>query len=320
MTFNLPPVDGQVSFAESLATIRNEFLQDALAVTVGKLKLTDLNDELSRHVPDHSLSLLATRGLRGELFFPAPIILRTNPKLLGYYRLLYGFSAKAFYHRRTGCGPFSSMEGRGEIRTQVADELPALCTALGEAGATLLAALEPQSISSGLLHDLTLLTLGAQLRGGANVRKGIAGIKTVFNAIRDIVAPSITEASDNSMHLVNSAGRAVRIEFAPDPDIVIREEMKSGQRAVLAIEVKAGSDQANIHNRIGEAEKSHQKAKADGFNEFWTIVNVDELDVDFARKESPTTNQFYKLSSLVAAEGTEYEQFRDRIAALTGIA
>ena len=27
-----------------------------------------------------------------------------------------------------------------------------------------------------------------------------------------------------------------------------------------------------FHNRIGEAEKSHQKAKAGGFTRYWTIL------------------------------------------------
>jgi hypothetical protein len=316
VTFELPPVDGQVSFAEALDQIRDIFLQDALSKTVASLKVDEINKDLSLHVPDHSLSLLAAQGLRGELFFPVPVVLRANPRLLAYYRLLYGFSAKAFYHRRSGCGPFSSMENRGEVRSQIADQIPALC----EAGATLLAAIGTRKVTSALLDDLTLLTLGTQLRGGANVRKGIAGIRTVFNSIREIVKDALADETESSMRLINSAGRAVQIEFAPDPDIVIREDMKSGQsRAVLAVEVKAGSDQANIHNRLGEAEKSHQKARGMGFNEFWTIVNVDELDMSFARSESPTTNQFYRLSSLIAAEGAEYDDFRDRIVSLTNI-
>jgi hypothetical protein len=32
----------------------------------------------------------------------------------------------------------------------------------------------------------------------------------------------------------------------------------------VAVEIKGGKDYSNIHNRIGEAEKSHQKAKKEG--------------------------------------------------------
>lgn len=111
------------------------------------------------------------------------------------------------------------------------------------------------------------------------------------------------------------------IEFAPDPDIIIREEMRPGQfRQLIAIEVKAGSDFSNIHNRIGEAEKSHQKAKAVGFVECWTVVNVDKIDIATAHRESPSTNRFYRISDMVAAEGDDYIDFRDRVISLTGIA
>jgi hypothetical protein len=83
----------------------------------------------------------------------------------------------------------------------------------------------------------------------------------------------------------------VLIEFAPDPDIIIREEMSVGNfRELIAIEVKGGSDFSNIHYRIGEAKKSHQKAKAAGYVECWTVVNVGRIDMDMGNRESPTAN------------------------------
>jgi hypothetical protein len=112
----------------------------------------------------------------------------------------------------------------------------------------------------------------------------------------------------------------VVIAFAPDPDIVIKEEMSKGSvRNVIAIEVKGGTDFSNIHNRVGEAEKSHQKARASGYVECWTVVNVNRIDLDMARKESPTTNRFYRLSTLKSGTGDEYQDFKNRITALTGI-
>jgi hypothetical protein len=80
---------------------------------------------------------------------------------------------------------------------------------------------------------------------------------------------------------------------------IIREEMAPGKyRQLIAIEVKGGTDFSNIHNRIGEAEKSHQKARAEGYAECWTVVNVDRIDLDMARRESPSTHRFYRLSDL----------------------
>jgi hypothetical protein len=50
------------------------------------------------------------------VFFPCPLVLRANPKLLGYYRLLYGVSQKDFV--QAGQGIFSSMEDAGVISTR----------------------------------------------------------------------------------------------------------------------------------------------------------------------------------------------------------
>lgn len=320
MTIIVPPPDAQIDFATALTGIRSQYLQDALSETVRRLSVPDIDKELAAHVPAQSLTTLAAHGLRGEMVFPVPLILTANPKLLGYYRLLYGYSQKEFYTTSTGLGRFKGMEERGTLRREVVKDIPDLATALCLAGALLIGGIGAAKISAGLLDDLTLLTLGPQLRGGANVRKGAAGIRTVFNAVHEIVKASVKTRTDSQMEIVNATGRKVLIEFAPDPDIIIREEMRPNvYRQIIAIEVKAGSDFSNIHNRIGEAEKSHQKAKANGYVECWTVVNVDKIDLITARRESPSTNRFYKISDLIAATGHDYQDFQDRVVSLTGI-
>jgi hypothetical protein len=317
---NIPLPDAQIDFAAALAAVRRLYLQDALAATVKGLLIPDIDKELAAYVPAISLSTLAAHGLRGEMVFPVPILLEANPRLLGYYRLLYGYSQKEFYNGTGGLGRFKGMEERGAIRKEVAKEVGVLAAALCEAGALLVAGIGTAKISAALLNDLTLLTLGPQLRGGANVRKGAAGIRTVFNVIYEIVADAVASTTETRMEIRNATGRMVLIEFAPDPDIIIREEMRLGvYRQIIAIEVKAGSDFSNIHNRIGEAEKSHQKAKSIGYSECWTVVNVDKIDMEMARRESPSTNRFYRISDLVAGAGDDYQDFRDRVVSLTGI-
>jgi len=175
-------------------------------------------------------------------------------------------------------------------------------------------------MSTKLLDDLTLLTIGPQLRGGANVEKGTAGIIDVFNIIYSIVEKSITFSNSNKIELKNAAGRKVLIEFSSDPDIVIREEIGENRyRNIVAIEVKGGKDFSNIHNRVGEAEKSHQKAKQSGYVECWTVVNVDRIDIEMAKKESPSTNCFFILSHLNSKNSIEYQDFKEHIISLTGI-
>ncbi|MFK0207734.1 XcyI family restriction endonuclease [Agrobacterium sp. NPDC090283] len=315
----IPAPDLQIEFAANLAEVRHLMLQEALQETIRTLDIRALDVELAKFTPSHSLQQLAGFSLRGELIFPVPLVLRANPRLLGYYRLLYGYSQKAFYVPHIA-GKFASMESRGTLRSEIDRELDAFCEEMCDAGAQLLTGILAQPVTLALLNDLTILTLGPQWRGGANNRKGTAGIIKVFNAIRDIVQNHLVTADPRKMTVRNAAGRTVLIEFASDPDIVIREEMRTDSyRNIVAIEVKGGEDFSNIHNRIGEAEKSHQKAKANKYVECWTVVNVDRVDMDMAAQESPSTNRFYRISSLAQAEGDEYQEFRDLVVAMTGI-
>lgn len=211
------------------------------------------------------MATLAQYGLRAELLFAVPAVLEANPYLLGYYRLLMGYSQKEFYGRDKGFGVgyFKSMEEKGKTSKTAAADLPDLCVAFCATASALLAGVGPLRVSRELLDDLTLLTVGPQLRGGANNQRGTDGIVQVFEIIREIVAHAAAEVRESAIEVNSATGRPFLIEFAPDPDIIIREEMEHQHyRNVVAIEVKSGTDVSNIHNRIGEAEKSHQKAAA----------------------------------------------------------
>ena len=317
---NIPAPELQIDFSFALGQIRTVYLQDALSKTVDGIDLPTLDRQLAEYVPQDNLKALAKHGLRGELVFPVPCMLEANSFLLGYYRLLLGFSQKEFYTTKFGVSGFKSMEAKGILTDKNKKRLPELCNGMVNSACALLDGIGVDRISKELLDDLTLLTVGPQLRGGANVRKGVIGTVGVFEAIHGIVEHAATESTSSKIQIINAADRKIFIEFAPDPDIVIREEMDVGSiRNVVAIEVKGGTDFSNIHNRVGEAEKSHQKAKADGYVECWTIVNVDRIDMETARKESPSTNRFYRISALKSGEGEEYDDFKNRVIALTGI-
>ena len=87
----------------------------------------------------------------------------------------------------------------------------------------------------------------------------------------------------------------------------------------MAIEIKGGKDISNIHNRIGEAEKSHQKARKKGYVECWTMVGVNQLDMDLARRESPSTNRFYLVDNISRPGTSEYNDFREHLLSRVGI-
>lgn len=318
IVFDLP--NTQISFANALTAIRDLLLQDALSSTVASMDIQLIDAELHSFADSNSLRELARNGMRGELLFAVPCVLRTNPYLLGYYRLLLGYSQKGFYTATTGAGMFKSMEEKGTISSKQADSLSELCIALNNNSKYMLDRMSPYMINPSFFDHLTLLTLGPQLRGGANVQKGTSAITQVFDVVYQIVKNRVVVFDKHRIMLKNSSGRSVIIQFAADPDIVIREELAPDvYKNLVAIEVKGGQDYSNIHNRVGEAEKSHQKAKKDGYVECWTVVNVDRIDMSMARKESPTTNRFYRLSELLTDSSPDLRDFSLQIRSAAGI-
>ena len=318
IVFELP--NTQIQFANALSEIRSTYLQEALAVTVSSIQIEKIDSELHSFVDNESLQILAAHGIRGELLFTVPSILAANPHLLGYYRLLLGYSQKGFYTASTGAGMFKSLEEKGYLSKKQLNALPELCSALNLNAKYMLEHFDAQWISTAFFDQLTLLTLGPQLRGGVNVQKGTSAISQVFDVVYQIVSSAVTCSNPRCIELKNKSGRTVYIQFAADPDIVIREELATDVYKNLgAIEVKGGQDYSNIHNRVGEAEKSHQKAKKDGYVECWTVVNVDRIDMEMAQKESPTSNRFYLISELLKQSSAEYRDFSLQILSIVGI-
>ena len=317
---SLPSPDLQIGFADILAKAEGLYLQQALLNSVTKLKLVELDQELHAFVPESALERLAGCGLRGELVFPVPLILNANPRLLAYYRLVFGFSQKEFYLAKYGTGFFKSGEERGVFSQNASNQIKALCQAYGHCGAQLVEGLPLRHASANLIEKLSLLTLGAQLRGSANVARGSAAIRIVFEMIQNLTRDSIVEHTSTRIEIRNAAGRRVIVAFASDPDIAISEQVSDEVLTQkIAIEVKGGTDFSNIHNRIGEAEKSHQKARQANFEQFWTIVNVAGFDEKKARQASPTTNRFYNLSELRNELSPTFIDFRDRLISLLGL-
>jgi hypothetical protein len=223
MPIKIPFPELQVNFSFILSEIRSLYLQDALMATVQSMDIAVIDRELAEYVPSKYLSLLAGRGLRGELVFAVPCIIEATPRLLGYYRLLLGFSQKAFYSSELGISSFAGMENKGIMSKANKEILPELCRELVKSACGLLDGINTDFINHLFLDDLTLLTLGPQLRGGANVKRGTKGIITVFKVIFDIVKHAVIISKPNYIEINNAAGRKVLIEFSFDPDIMICE-------------------------------------------------------------------------------------------------
>lgn len=111
----------------------------------------------------------------------------------------------------------------------------------------------------------------------------------VFLSVAEIVKTFIVTKDAKKITIRNASKRMVVIAQATDPDIRIQEEFDKGKlRNKVAIEIKGGTDNSNVHNRAGEAEKSHQKARNAGFSHFWTIISKAGVDEMKLEKESPT--------------------------------
>ena len=91
-------------------------------------------------------------------------------------------------------------------------------------------------------------------------------------------------------------------------------------RFKVAIEIKGGTDKSNAHNRSGEAEKSHLKARKADFRDFWTIISKKGLNMGIIRSGSPTTTSWFDVSEIVGRSGDDFEEFRGRISDAVGIA
>jgi XcyI restriction endonuclease len=307
--------DIQIRFYYRLKSLKEKYFFESLSNTVKNLEIPQIDIQLAQHVDPKCLSKLAEYSLRGEVFFPVPYVIKANPFLVGYYRLLYGISQKKMYSNSL-YSKFKRLEEQGKITSKTALEINELCLSLISIGQLLVEGLD--SLSLQIVRDLQAMTLGAQLRGGNNTTVGETAVIDTFEYIKDLVDPYIEKINKDEIVIKNNSGREISIKFSNDPDISINEKFTKSEIPLIAIEIKGGRDFSNIHNRIGEAEKSHQKAKNAGFNQFWTIIRI-HINYDVLKRESPTTSFFFNLDHIRNPENNEYGEFRTRLSSLLGI-
>ena len=307
--------DLQVAFYYKLKSINDQYLHQALSDTVNHLFIPDIDKQLADYVDHESIKKVASYGLRGELFFPVPCIMESNPKLLGYYRLLLGISQKEFYNKGP-FGAFKRLEEQGIISQKINSQIEPLCVSLIKTAEIMIGDIDDLSLNT--IRDLQMLTLGPQLRGGLNTEFGKNATDKIFKLLKSLVLPYLKNETERALIIENDSKRIVTVEFSSDPDISIIEKIGATNRPLVSIEIKGGKDRSNIHNRIGEAEKSHQKAKGKNFFEFWTMIRVD-LDYADAKRESPTTTRFFNIDHILDPHHGEYQLFRDLLSSLLSI-
>ncbi|SPF35843.1 putative Type-2 restriction enzyme XcyI [Candidatus Sulfopaludibacter sp. SbA4] len=308
----------QVVFHQMLVAARKSVLMDALSKTLGRLDPTITKKQLLDYVPAAAQKILAAAGIRDEHVFPVPAVLEKKPTLVGYYRLLLGISQKRFYRKGTGMGPFKSMETRGLFNPRKRPDVERFCTVMAGNLAELVRQISPQ-ITARDVSELPLLTLGAQLYGSNNNAIGKQATLDVFLSVVEIVKKFIVNQDSSKITVHNASKRKVIIALSSDPDIRIQEEFEGKLRNILAIEIKGGADVSNAHNRAGEAEKSHRKAKKQDFRDYWTIISLAGVDPAMLQQESPTTNSWFDVAQVLARKGKDWKEFRSRFAGAVGI-
>jgi hypothetical protein len=308
----------QVIFHQVLVATRKTALMDALSEVLGQIDPKTLKEQITRYVPADAQQILAASGIRDEHVFPAPIVLEKKPTLIGYYRLLLGMSQKRFYRKGTGMSAYKGMESRGLINPKAAPDLDLFCTVMSGHLAELVRQISPR-ITARDIAELPLLTLGAQLYGSNNNAIGRKATLDVFVSVAEIVKDCIVSQDARSITINNASNRKVVIALSSDPDIRIQEEFDGKLRNKVAIEIKGGTDTSNAHNRAGEAEKSHLKAKDKNFANYWTLITKAGLSMAKLKQESPTTNIWFDVAEVLAREGEDWNEFKSRFAGEAGI-
>lgn len=181
------------------------------------------------------------------------------------------------------------------------------------------------SLDEPVLQDdikhLPLLTFGAQADGAWRNTIGISATSKVYGAIKAIVLESGVgiKEDEGSFTFYNKSSRAVTVSFSADPDVVIKESVGSGVITKVAIEIKGGRDRANVHNRAGEAEKSHQKALKASVGDCWTVIDLSLSSLDQLKVESPSTRRWIDLGAVESQNGLGWDKFKDLVKTSLGI-
>lgn len=316
-SFKPPGVSRQVGFHQLLVAARKKYFMDALSEALSTLDQNKIKTQIAEYVPADVQRLLAAAGLRDEYVFPVPAVVEAKPTLIGYYRLLLGAPQKSFYKGSTGMGLFKSMEEMGTMSAKQKAHMPDFCKAMAQPLADLVRQIP--SFTERDLRELPLLTFGSQLQGSNNTQIGKKAMQEVFVAITEILEKSVSKKEPNRLTLKNAAGRTVFVILSHDPDVCIQEQVEDRVHSKVAVEVKGGTDVSNAHNRAGEAEKSHLKAKQKGFKDFWTIISKTGLEMYKLKQESQTTTEWFDVTEILARDGKDWQDFRQRLAAAVGI-
>ncbi len=153
----IPSTAKQIQAQRILKEYRETMLGSSLQRTVAQISPKTLHKEIVNYVPVGGMKRLQALGIREEVVFALPCVLKTNPRLLGYYRLLMGISEKQFYTGSSGLSSFRPMERDGRIASHSDDDIIDLCKSINGAMNVFLGNASVDSLKMDL-NDLPLMT------------------------------------------------------------------------------------------------------------------------------------------------------------------
>lgn len=304
-----------IELYENLIEARRLYLHPALREAVKKVGVIRIDEELHRLVPHEALSLLAQLGLRGELVFPVPSIITYSPSLLGYYRMLLGFSKKEFSKR--GYSSWVRAEESQVLSPVHVTNLEQYCSYLIKHLSILVEAMG--QFRDRDLSDLALLTLGPTLQGGRNTVIGSNAERQIFQVFQQLVNPWIVYLNGPLMRFKIPNEQTFELVRKNDPDISLSIGLGASSLPLLALEVKGGGDATNAHNRAGEAEKSHIKAAVMGYNHRWTVIQIPKGQRSRIVGETPTSTAVFDFNEVTNQSGEDWSQFKTRFFAIINV-
>ncbi len=313
---SIPSVAKQIKAQQILDDYKDAMLGSQLRDACANIDPLTLHREIVEFVPKSSMKTLQSLGIREETLFALPCVLKENPRLLGYYRLLLGISEKQFYTTSSGLSSYRTLEYDGKNKIISHEALSRLCRAINTASEIFLTNARKSRLAEDV-RDLPILTLGVYIDGVWRNVVGKAAAQNVFGAIREVVLQVSTQTFNESERSFDFevAGNRFNVSMGSDPDVSIRKTQPFQEKKVC-IEIKGGQDVANVHNRAGEAEKSHQKASAENWLQKWTVVYYAGLTEEQRKTlttESPTTDCWFDVNEICARVGDSFENFRNKI-------
>ena len=289
-----PGIQRQLAFQQLLAAARKTWLGDSLSDALAVVSPAVVKEQLSLlYLASGCAAVVGGVTHQGRAGVSCSNRVRSKPTLVGYYRLLAGVPQKSFYAGGTGMARLKSMEVSCCATTSESRFRPfaAKWDVRWESSSLKFRRLS----SSRIFRNWPILTLGAQFQGANNVLIGQQATKDVFLVIAKLASQATTERTNSKIVLKNSSGNTVIVSLAHDPDVRIQVQQGESLRNKLAMEIKGGTDRSNAHNRAGEAEKSHQKARSQDFRVCWTSIAMRGLSKSKLRSESPSTDQWFDV-------------------------